>query len=114
MNIQDVQESMNDIIQSIGHVHGEKFCEFVVILTTIAQIQERVSALYMAASDPEYSEQKQEFSDHMKDLIHVLLSSLASNISTSINISEEDVPKCLEWADKIMDMFSERINQGIQ
>lgn len=114
MNIQNVNESINDIIQSIGHIHGEKFCEFVVMLTTIAQIQERVSALYMAASDPEHSEEKQKFSDNMKDMINVLLSSLATNIANANDISEEEIPKGIEWAEKIVDMFSERINQGIQ
>jgi hypothetical protein len=113
--IQNVEEMLDDVMQSIQNIHGDDYSKFVMLMTTIAQIQYRISAIATAAKDPEHCEAKDRFVDNMQTNLMVLMSALCSNIATICNVEDDDdVKSALAWAEKIVDMASEKITDAIQ
>ncbi len=113
-DIQNVQEMLDDVFQSIRSVHGDKYAKFVAMMTIIAQVTERVALMKSAALDPEVSERKHEFVNVAFGTIHALLSALSNNLSHEYELDGDNLDSALEWTDKIMNMANERLNEPLQ
>jgi len=113
-DIQNVQEMLDDVLQSIRSVHGDKYAKFVAMMTIVAQVTERVALMRSAALDPEQSERKNEFIHVAHNTTRALLCALSGNLSHEYGIEGDELDSALEWSSKIMDMANERLDEPLQ
>jgi hypothetical protein len=102
--VSDIREMLEDVVDSIRSIHGDEFTNFVMIMTTAAQLQSRIAAIREAALDPEASEQKDHFVHRASDVAQTLLASMCANIGNILKLDDDKVQEGLDWSSKIVDM----------
>lgn len=102
--IQDVREMLEDVIESVRNVHGQDFTNFVMLMTTAAQLQTRIAALREAALDPEHNQEKEYFVRRNAEVVQTLLASMCANIGNICGLEDEKLQEGLDWSSKIVDM----------
>jgi hypothetical protein len=113
--VKDVEGMLNDVLDSIRSHHGENYARFVVLMTIVGQIQEAVSSITHAALDKEDSPAKDKFVELNYSKFMSLIQSACANLAPQYGIADDESLKtALDWALKIMDMASEKMETPLQ
>jgi hypothetical protein len=111
--VEDIQEMLTDVVDSVRHIHGDEFTNFVMMMTTASQLHSRISGLRSAALDPEHSEEKAKFVRDQSEIAQTLLAAMCANIGNVCKLNDEKVQEGLEWSSKIVDMAYSKF-EGLQ
>jgi hypothetical protein len=110
----EVAESLSDVMESVKSVHGESFSKFVIMMTTVGQIYQRITFLAHAARDQEHSEEKERSVEACFESIPLLLAALSSQISDECGIDADKVDEGLEWAARLVEMMQNNLMRKTQ
>lgn len=102
--VEDIREMLTDVVDSIRNIHGDDFTNFVMLMTTAAQLQNRIAGLREAALDPEHCQEKEYYVRRNSEVIHTLLASMCANIGNMCGLEDEKLQEGLDWSTKIVDM----------
>jgi len=113
--IKDVETMLDEVLESITSHHGEDYAKFVVLMTSVAQMQEAVSSIVYAALDKENSGAKDKFVQMNYGKFMSLIASTCSNLAPDYGLGDDDeLEGALKWAAKIVDMASEKMETPLQ
>jgi hypothetical protein len=113
--IKDVESMLDDVLESVRSHHGEDYAKFVVLMTSVAQMQEAVSSIVYAALDKEDSKAKDNFVQMNYKKFISLIASTCSNLASDYGLdNDNELEGALKWAGKIVDMASEKMETPLQ